>query len=75
MNNLVNGRDQFFDFDHGHVTEGEAKIIGFSKTARRISMKIKLYGPSSILFQLKISKTRKSNLKKSIFENFAYLHM
>ena len=30
MDNLVNGRDRFFDFDHGHVTEaGKVEIYRF----------------------------------------------
>ena len=43
------------------------KIIGFSKTARWISMKIKLRGHFSILFQLRISKARKSKFEKIDF--------
>ena len=45
----------------------KSKIIGFSKTARWISMKIKLRGHFSILFQLRISKARKSKFEKIDF--------
>ena len=45
----------------------KSKIIGFSKTARWISMKIKLCGHFSILFQLRISKARKSKFEKIDF--------
>ena len=45
----------------------KSKIIGFSKTARWISMKIKLRGHFSILFQLRISKAQKSKFEKIDF--------
>ena len=38
MNNLELGRDRFFDFDHGHVTEaGKVEIYRFLEN---LSMKI-----------------------------------
>ena len=52
----------------GHVrNRTKSKIIGFSKTARWISSKIKLRGHFSILFQLIISKERKSKFEKIDF--------
>ena len=49
----------------------KSKIFGFSKTAPRISMKIKLRCHFSILFKLRISKARKSNLKKIDFSKIS----
>ena len=43
------------------------KIIDFSKTARWISMKIKLRGHFLILFQLRLSKARKTKFQKIDF--------
>ena len=38
MDYLVSGRDRFFDFDHGHVTEaGKVEIYRFLE---KLSMKI-----------------------------------
>ena len=54
----------------------KSKFIGFSKTARWISMKIKVRGHFSILFQLRLSKAWKSKFEKNrYFENFVYLYI
>ena len=61
----------------GHLrNQTKSKIIGFSKTAQWISMKIKLRGHFLILFQLRISKAQESKFEEiDFFENIAYLHM
>ena len=55
----------------------KSKIIGFSRSARWVSMEIKLRAIFSILFQLlRISKAQKAKFEKiDLFENFVYLHM
>ena len=65
MNKLGNCRERFFDLDHGHVTEAD-KVENY-RFLKNWSMDFDENQAASILFQLRISKARKSKFEKFDF--------